>query len=98
MVNEANFAMHILVFHCKYNLCMQLSVWNTETWEKKKSIAIQLSSGKAPAGDTRVQFNSDQTRLLVVRETQLAIYDASKIERIHQVTYYLRDLCLHDEF
>nr|XP_010938347.1 protein TPR1 isoform X2 [Elaeis guineensis] len=62
----------------------QLCVWNTETWEKKKSIAIQLSSGKAPAGDTRVQFNSDQTRLLVVHETQLAIYDASKIERIHQ--------------
>ncbi|XP_038974318.1 protein TPR1-like isoform X2 [Phoenix dactylifera] len=62
----------------------QLFVWNTETWEKKKSVAIQLPAGKAPAGDTRVQFNSDQSRLLVVHETHLAIYDASKIERVHQ--------------
>ncbi|WOL16003.1 protein TPR1-like isoform X1 [Canna indica] len=62
----------------------QLCIWNTETWEKKKSIPLQLPTGKAPAGDTRVQFNSDQSRLLVVHETQLAIYDASKTERIHQ--------------
>ncbi|XP_010921588.1 protein TPR1 isoform X1 [Elaeis guineensis] len=62
----------------------QLSVWNTETWEKKKSVTIQLPPGKAPAGDTRVQFNSDQSRLLVAHETHLAIYDASKIERVHQ--------------
>ncbi|XP_058077196.1 protein TPR1 isoform X2 [Magnolia sinica] len=62
----------------------QLCVWNTDTWEKRRSIAIQLPAGKAPAGDTRVQFHSDQIRLLVFHETQLAIYDASKIERIRQ--------------
>ncbi|THU55287.1 hypothetical protein C4D60_Mb11t04990 [Musa balbisiana] len=62
----------------------QLCIWSTETWEKKKSVAIQLPAGKKSVGDTRVQFNSDQSRLLVVHETQLAIYDTLKIERIHQ--------------
>ncbi|KAJ4722098.1 Topless-related protein [Melia azedarach] len=62
----------------------QLFVWNTDSWEKRKSITIQLPAGKAPVGDTRVQFHSDQVRLLVCHETQLAIYDASKMECIRQ--------------
>ncbi|XP_043719817.1 protein TPR1-like isoform X2 [Telopea speciosissima] len=62
----------------------QLCIWNTDTWEKRKSISIQLPAGKAPIGDTRVQFHSDQVRLLVSHETQLAIYDASKMDRIRQ--------------
>jgi WD40 repeat protein len=64
----------------------QLCVWTTDTWEKKKTVALQMPAGKSPTGDTRVQFSSDQNRLLVVHETQLAIYDASKMERIHQDT------------
>ncbi|ONK67561.1 uncharacterized protein A4U43_C05F1320 [Asparagus officinalis] len=62
----------------------QLCVWTTDTWEKKKSIPIKLPAGKTPAGDTRVQFNSDQTRLLVSHETQVVIYDALKMELLHQ--------------
>lgn len=62
----------------------QLCVWSIDTWEKRKSVAIQIPSGKAPVGDTRVQFHADQLRLLVVHETQLAIYDASKMDRIRQ--------------
>ncbi|MQM12649.1 hypothetical protein Taro_045568 [Colocasia esculenta] len=62
----------------------QLCIWSTDTWEKRKSISIQLPTGKAPAGDTRVLFHSDQIHLLVFHETQLAIYDASKAERIRQ--------------
>jgi hypothetical protein len=50
-----------------------------------------MPAGKTPSGDTRVQFNSDQSRLLVVHETQLAIYDASKMERIYQVAYRIFD-------
>ncbi|XP_022719481.1 topless-related protein 3-like isoform X2 [Durio zibethinus] len=61
-----------------------LCVWSIDTWEKRKSVAIQIPAGKAPTGDTRVQFHSDQILMLVVHETQLAIYDASKIERIQQ--------------
>lgn len=66
-------------------------MWATDTWEKNKSVAIQMPAGKTPTGDTRVQFNSDQSRLLVVHETQLAIYDASKMERIYQVAYLIFD-------
>ncbi|XP_038703863.1 topless-related protein 3-like isoform X2 [Tripterygium wilfordii] len=62
----------------------QLCVWSIDTWEKRKSVTIQIPAGKAPSGDTRVQFHSDQIRILVVHETQLAIYDASKMERIRQ--------------
>ncbi|KAF7817952.1 topless-related protein 3-like [Senna tora] len=62
----------------------QLCVWSIDSWEKRKSMTLQLPVGKAPVGDTRVQFHSDQVRLLVVHETQLAIYDASKMDRIRQ--------------
>ncbi|KAJ8772012.1 hypothetical protein K2173_027189 [Erythroxylum novogranatense] len=62
----------------------QLCVWSIDTWEKRKSVTIQVPVGKAPTGDTRVQFHADQIRLLVVHETQLAIYDASKMERVRQ--------------
>ncbi|XP_061989928.1 topless-related protein 2 [Rosa rugosa] len=62
----------------------QLCFWNMDTWEKRKSLTIQLPAGKAPVGDTQVQFYSDQTRLLVCHETQLALYDAAKAECIRQ--------------
>ncbi|XP_028086691.1 topless-related protein 3-like isoform X1 [Camellia sinensis] len=62
----------------------QLCIWSIDTWEKRKSVPIQLPAGKAPNGDTRVLFHSDQIRLLVSHETQLAIYDASKMDRIRQ--------------
>ncbi|CDP17223.1 unnamed protein product [Coffea canephora] len=62
----------------------QLCVWSIDTWDKRKSVPIQLPAGKAPTGDTRVQFHSDQIRLLVSHETQLALYDAAKIDRIRQ--------------
>ncbi|XWS42355.1 hypothetical protein CRYUN_Cryun16bG0007400 [Craigia yunnanensis] len=62
----------------------RLCVWSIDTWEKRKSVAIQIPAGKAPTGDTRVHFHSDQIHMLVVHETQLAIYDASKMERVRQ--------------
>ncbi|EXB56799.1 Topless-related protein 3 [Morus notabilis] len=62
----------------------QLCVWSIDTWEKRRSVAIQVPAGKATVGETRVQFHSDQVRLLVVHETQLAIYDAAKMDRIRQ--------------
>ncbi|XP_072968974.1 protein TOPLESS-RELATED PROTEIN 2-like [Typha angustifolia] len=59
----------------------QLCVWSIDGWEKKKSRFIQAPAGRtAPlAGETRVQFHNDQAHLLVVHESQLAIYD-SKLE------------------
>ncbi|CAH8324592.1 unnamed protein product [Eruca vesicaria subsp. sativa] len=58
-----------------------------DTWEKRKSVAIQMPAGKAANGDTRVQFPVDQIRILAVHETQLAIFDASRMECIRQLMY-----------
>ncbi|KAH9559782.1 hypothetical protein CY35_06G073900 [Sphagnum magellanicum] len=62
----------------------QLCVWGTDGWEKRKSKFVQVQPGRGPStmGDTRVQFHNDQIRLLVVHESQLAIYDAAKLERL----------------
>jgi WD40 repeat protein len=62
----------------------QLCFWRIDTWDKKKTLPIQLPAGKAPVGDTRVYFHSDQVHLLVCHESQLALYDASKMELIRQ--------------
>lgn len=46
-----------------------------------------MPSGRPPAplADTRVQFHQDQTHLLAVHETQIALYEAPKLECIKQV-------------
>lgn len=62
----------------------QLCFWRIDTWDKKKTLPIELPAGKAPVGDTRVYFHSDQVHLLVCHESQLALYDASKMELIRQ--------------
>ncbi|KAI4364661.1 hypothetical protein MLD38_020720 [Melastoma candidum] len=62
----------------------QLCVWSIDSWERRKSVPIQIPAGKAATGDTRLQFHTDEIHLLMVHETQLAIYDASKMECIKQ--------------
>ncbi|XP_019155381.1 PREDICTED: uncharacterized protein LOC109152249 [Ipomoea nil] len=63
----------------------QLCTWNTNLWKKRRSISIQLPGGEVPSGgETQVMFHADELHLLVTHETQLAIYDAFKMELIHQ--------------
>nr|GME04368.1 topless-related protein 3-like isoform X2 [Ipomoea batatas] len=63
----------------------QLCVWSTSLWKMRRSVHIQLPDGELPTGgDTQVMFHVDQVHLLVTHETQLAIYDASKMELVHQ--------------
>ncbi|MED6123342.1 RNA polymerase II associated Paf1 complex subunit Tpr1 [Stylosanthes scabra] len=64
----------------------QICVWNTDGWEKQKSRFLQLPPGRTPSAqaDTRVQFHQDQIHFLVVHETQLAIYEATKLECLKQ--------------
>ncbi|KAI4346275.1 hypothetical protein L6164_013341 [Bauhinia variegata] len=62
----------------------QICFWSIDSWDKKKSLSIQMPAGKASVGDTCVQFHSDQVHLLVCHETQLALYDASKMELTRQ--------------
>lgn len=66
---------------------LQLCVWSIDGWEKKKSRFIQAPAGRvAPlVGDTKVQFHNDQAHLLVVHESQIAIYD-SKVECLRLVS------------
>lgn len=66
---------------------MQLCVWNTDGWEKQKSKVLQIPQGRSTAAlsDTRVQFHQDQVHFLVVHETQLAIYETTKLECMKQV-------------
>ncbi|KAK1357617.1 hypothetical protein POM88_050873 [Heracleum sosnowskyi] len=44
----------------------------------------------APLADTRVQFHQDQTHLIAVHETQIAIYEAPKLECLKQFVNKLR--------
>ncbi|CAI9759508.1 unnamed protein product [Fraxinus pennsylvanica] len=55
----------------------QLFVWNIDGWEKKKSRFIQAPPAlQSPlVGETRVQFHNNQSHLLVVHESQIAVYD-----------------------
>ncbi|KAL7168434.1 hypothetical protein ACSBR2_038801 [Camellia fascicularis] len=64
----------------------QLCVWSTDGWEKQTSRYLQVPSGRTPnpLADTRVQFHHDQIHFLAVHETQIAIYEASKLECLKQ--------------
>ncbi|KAM7254034.1 hypothetical protein ACFE04_031716 [Oxalis oulophora] len=64
----------------------QLCAWSSDGWEKQKSSFLQLPSGRTPStqSDTRVQFHQDQIHFLVVHETQLAIYETTKLECVKQ--------------
>ncbi|XP_057477632.1 protein TOPLESS-RELATED PROTEIN 2-like isoform X2 [Actinidia eriantha] len=55
----------------------QLCVWNIDGWEKRKARPIQAPPGHTSSlvGETKVQFHNDQTQLLVVHESQIAVYD-----------------------
>ncbi|XP_054821523.1 topless-related protein 4-like isoform X1 [Prosopis cineraria] len=77
---------HILNVLVSSGADSQLCVWSTDVWEKQASKFLQMPSGRAPAplGDTRVQFHIDQTHLLVVHETQIAILEAPKLECLKQ--------------
>ncbi|CAK8563731.1 unnamed protein product [Lathyrus sativus] len=60
----------------------QICFWRLDSWDNKKTLSLQLPAGREPVGDTRVYFHSDQVHLLVCHESQLALYDGSKMELI----------------
>ncbi|CAN8269267.1 unnamed protein product [Cochlearia groenlandica] len=64
----------------------QLCVWSMDRWEKQACKQIQIPSGHSPnpLAHTRVQFHQDQTHVLVVHASQLAIYEAPRLERMKQ--------------
>ncbi|KAH8481627.1 hypothetical protein H0E87_029201 [Populus deltoides] len=64
----------------------QLCVWSTDAWEKQASKFLQIPPGRVASSlaDTRVQFHLDQIHLLAVHETQIAIFEAPKLECLKQ--------------
>ncbi|XP_017258948.1 topless-related protein 4 isoform X1 [Daucus carota subsp. sativus] len=64
----------------------QLCTWSTDGWDKQTTRQLQIPAGRAaaPFADTRVQFHRDQTHLIAVHETQIAIYEAPKLECLKQ--------------
>ncbi|GFZ11859.1 transducin family protein [Actinidia rufa] len=63
-----------------------ICVWSSDGWEKQKSRILEIPPGRTRTAqsDTRVQFHQDQTHFLVVHETQLAIFEATKLECVKQ--------------
>ena len=66
---------------------LQLCLWGTDGWEKHRSRFLQIPPGRTPAAisDTRVQFHQDQIHFLAVHETQIALYETTKLECVKQV-------------
>ncbi|PKA49230.1 Topless-related protein 1 [Apostasia shenzhenica] len=64
----------------------QLCVWGMDSWEKQASKFLQIPPGRmaGPFAETKVQFHQDQVHFLVVHESQIAIYDAAKLECLKQ--------------
>ncbi|XP_074563164.1 protein TPR3-like [Curcuma longa] len=64
----------------------QLCVFGTDGWEKQRSRSLQIPAGRTPAAivDTRVQFHQDQIHFLAVHETQIALYETTKLECVKQ--------------
>ncbi|GKD72683.1 protein TOPLESS [Tanacetum coccineum] len=58
-------------------------------------IAIGMEDSSIQIYNVRIdEFHNDQTQLLVVHETQLAIYEAPKLERVKQIKSLIIDILL----
>ncbi|KAJ7978950.1 Topless-related protein [Quillaja saponaria] len=77
---------HVLKVLISSGADSQLCVWSTDGWEKQTNKSLQMLGGRvsAPLADTRVQFHLDQIHLLVVHETQIALYEAPKLDCLKQ--------------
>ncbi|KAK4491060.1 hypothetical protein RD792_001782 [Penstemon davidsonii] len=64
----------------------QIVLWDSVTWEKKKSTALQISIGWLASDEveTNIELDKDQKHFLAIHETQLAIYDTTTLRRLKQ--------------
>lgn len=61
-----------------------LCVWNTNIWGKIKTVAVNMLADMPLGGETGVQFHPDHVHLLVTQQRLLAVYDASRMERVSE--------------
>lgn len=71
-------------------------MWNSDKWERQKNCFLQIPSGRTPATmfETQLQYHKDQIHFLVIHETQLAVYETSKLECEKQVISFQHTLFL----
>ncbi|MQL69363.1 hypothetical protein Taro_001639 [Colocasia esculenta] len=64
----------------------QLIVWNIDGWEKRACKFLPIPSGRSASSlpETRVQFHQDQMQFLAIHETQIAIYESTKLDCLNQ--------------
>ncbi|GMJ07733.1 TOPLESS-related 1 [Hibiscus trionum] len=64
----------------------QIFTWDLDRWGKCKSKLLQFPDERTAVtgSNTLVQFHQDQVHFLVVHETQLSIYEARELARVHQ--------------
>lgn len=81
-------SMNIILISLIYVIC-QLCVWSSVGWEMQKSRFLQLPSRRLPEApsETRVQFHLDQIHFLVIHETQLGLYETTKLDCTQQVHF-----------
>ena len=72
------------------NVFWQLCLWGIDGWDKinSKDVIVQSRRSSPTVGDTRVQFRNDQVQLLVMHESHLSIYEASKLDRLCSVSTF----------
>ncbi|KAL7159029.1 hypothetical protein ABFS83_01G001800 [Erythranthe nasuta] len=67
----------------------EIIVWDSRTWEKKKSTVLQISGGllgSAELSETSIELDKDHNHFLAVHQTQLAIYETLTLRRVKQWT------------
>ncbi|XP_054799239.1 topless-related protein 1-like [Prosopis cineraria] len=69
----------------------QIIRWNSNTWEKENSAFLQIPERRTPRtnpamSNVFLQFHQDQTHFLVAHESQIAIYETSKLQCVKQWT------------
>ncbi|XP_073121119.1 topless-related protein 4-like [Henckelia pumila] len=64
----------------------ELCLWSTSVWRKKESKSLQIAPECTPSlhAQSRLQFHPDQTHFLFFHKMLITVYNASKLECIHQ--------------
>lgn len=78
-----------IYFSLKLLFFVQVVVWDSILWEKKKNRMLQKSVGRLPPSETYLQFHKDETHFLAVHDTHLAIYETTELRHVNQVSVSL---------
>lgn len=72
---------------CLTFINFQIIMWSLATGKRQNSIYLDIPNarGCARLSDTEVQFHLDQKHVLAIHETQLALYETTKLMRVNQV-------------